>query len=251
MFVENSRALWCLKREVKSIQSEKDEDRGWSGGPVTNDNLFLWEVVLFGPDVSLKEGFRIRITFDDKYPTIPPRIVFLDVPFHPNVLESGKICFDFGRWTPTIRISPLLSFIRSTIIDPQENPLPVNFQAACLMWTNRVAFNRRIQFEALRRYLLRLLRIVIIVRLLYFIHESSSFCIEKIMSKDTLILEFLPCIFHVEFPYNVMPPVTHLKSAYDFAMDRKRLQEQLNYKETLEALFYPLYNSSQGQASRT
>ena len=144
------RAMTRLQKELKTIRElqTKGEETGWSAGPVNEADLFKWEGFLFGPEKSPFEGgmFKIRIEFTSEYPIKPPRVVFLTVPFHPNVYDNGNICLDIlkDQWTPALQIDQLLQSIRSLLTDPNPNS-PANGDAARMYTQNRPAYDAKVR----------------------------------------------------------------------------------------------------------
>eukprot|EP00656_Telonema_subtile_P050110 TRINITY_DN639_c0_g1_i8.p2 TRINITY_DN639_c0_g1~~TRINITY_DN639_c0_g1_i8.p2 ORF type:complete len:104 (+),score=9.59 TRINITY_DN639_c0_g1_i8:281-592(+) len=51
------------------------------------DDLFAWNVGIFGPPNTLYEGayFRAKLTFPKTYPMEPPAFAFLTEMWHPNI----------------------------------------------------------------------------------------------------------------------------------------------------------------------
>ncbi|KAF2884675.1 hypothetical protein ILUMI_21472 [Ignelater luminosus] len=91
-----SSALRALAVEYKSLQEEPVE--GFCVKLVNEDNLFEWEVAIFGPPDTLYMGgyFKARMKFPQDYPYSPPSIRFLTKVWHPNVYE--EICCSVFRW---------------------------------------------------------------------------------------------------------------------------------------------------------
>jgi ubiquitin-conjugating enzyme E2 A len=60
--------------------------QGFNAVPL-EDNILLWEAVIFGPEQSIWEGgvFKLLLEFTEEYPSKPPNIVFKTKLFHPNV----------------------------------------------------------------------------------------------------------------------------------------------------------------------
>lgn len=137
-----------LLKEWNNIQKGKGTDSGWSAGPVNDSNLNVWEGFLFGPEKSPFEGgsFRIRIEFPQNYPFKPPRVVFLTVPYHPNVYTNGNICLDIlsDQWTPALQIDQLMQSIRSLLTDPNPNS-PANPEAASMYSRNREGYDAKVR----------------------------------------------------------------------------------------------------------
>jgi len=46
----------------------------------------IWNAVIMGPaDTPFEDGvFKLVLTFDEDYPTHPPRVLFVSKMFHPN-----------------------------------------------------------------------------------------------------------------------------------------------------------------------
>jgi ubiquitin-conjugating enzyme E2 A len=57
---------------------------------VNEDNLFVWNATIFGPENTPWEGgiFSLKLTFPEDYPSKPPKVKFTTEIFHPN----GKLC---------------------------------------------------------------------------------------------------------------------------------------------------------------
>ena len=64
---------------------------------VDQNDLLIWEAVIFGPDDTEWEGgvFNLKIEFTEEYPTKPPKVAFVHPKmFHPNIYNDGRICLD-------------------------------------------------------------------------------------------------------------------------------------------------------------
>ena len=109
-------ALRTLALELKSIQEEPVE--GTLVKLVNEENLFEWEVAIFGPPDTPYEGgyFKVikletilsfirlidlillifllqaSLKFPPDYPYSPPSLKFLTKVWHPNVYENGELC---------------------------------------------------------------------------------------------------------------------------------------------------------------
>lgn len=83
-----------LLSDLKSIK--QDPPLGCSASPASDENLFVWNATIFGPDDTPWEGgiFHLKITFSESYPGKPPRVRFTSELFHPNVFKDGNICLD-------------------------------------------------------------------------------------------------------------------------------------------------------------
>ena len=98
-----------LMRDFKRLQ--EDPPAGVSGAP-TDDNILLWNAVIFGPaDTPFEDGtFKLTIQFTEEYPNKPPVVRFTSKMYHPNVYADGSICLDIlqSRWSPTYDASSIL-----------------------------------------------------------------------------------------------------------------------------------------------
>ena len=126
---------------------------GVSGAP-TDNNIMLWNAVIFGPhDTPFEDGtFKLTIEFTEEYPNKPPTVRytysnetlyvtptynhyyrFVSKMFHPNVYADGGICLDIlqNRWSPTYDVSAILTSIQSLLDEPNPNS-PANSVAAQL-----------------------------------------------------------------------------------------------------------------------
>ena len=89
-----SPAMLRLMSDLRQIK--QDPPLGCSASPCADDNLFVWNATIFGPDDTPWEGgiFQLKITFSEGYPAKPPRVRFASEMFHPNVFKDGNICLD-------------------------------------------------------------------------------------------------------------------------------------------------------------
>ncbi|GHP01260.1 hypothetical protein PPROV_000001600 [Pycnococcus provasolii] len=141
-----SAAQLRLMSDLKSIRQSPPE--GCSASPHSDDNLFVWNATIFGPDETPWEGgiFSLRITFGEHYPEKPPRVRFTTDMFHPNVYTDGTLCLDLlqDQWSPCHNVSSLLTSIQSLLTDP--NPAsPANPDAAQLYQNDRPAYDQRVR----------------------------------------------------------------------------------------------------------
>lgn len=97
---------------------QEDPPTGVSGAP-TDNNIMIWNAVIFGPhDTPFEDGtFKLTIEFTEEYPNKPPTVRFVSKMFHPNVYADGGICLDIlqNRWSPTYDVSAILTSIQVNI----------------------------------------------------------------------------------------------------------------------------------------
>ena len=96
---------------------------------VSFEPLTQWVIEMAGPETSpaprpLYAGqvFRLRITFNDRYPMDPPEVIFLaPVPIHKHIYSIGHICADLlystghGAWSPALTMSKVALTLRSML----------------------------------------------------------------------------------------------------------------------------------------
>jgi ubiquitin-conjugating enzyme E2 D/E len=112
-----------LEREYADIL--RDPPANCTAGPVSDNDLFKWEAMIFGPADSPFQGglFRLSINFPSDYPFKPPIITFKTKIYHPNINAAGGICLDIlkGQWSPALTISKVLLSILSLLTDANPN----------------------------------------------------------------------------------------------------------------------------------
>lgn len=82
-----------------------------TGGPISESNMFKWNIKFDGPKNSDYEGgrFSVDITFPNDYPNSRPDCRFLHDVFHPNIDEKGIVCFGDFIWDKDCTILDLLN----------------------------------------------------------------------------------------------------------------------------------------------
>ena len=73
-----------LFKEYRGLSSDPPE--GITAGPVTEDDMFVWEALIQGPEDTPFEGgvFPAELKFPKDYPLAPPKMKFLVDMWHPN-----------------------------------------------------------------------------------------------------------------------------------------------------------------------
>lgn len=141
-----SSAVRALSLEYKSLQEEPVE--GFRVKLLNEDNLFEWEVAIFGPPDTLYQGgyFKAHMKFPGDYPYSPPTIRFLTKVWHPNVYENGDLCISIlhppvddpqsgelpcERWNPTQNVRTILLSVISLLNEPNTFS-PANVDASVM-----------------------------------------------------------------------------------------------------------------------
>ncbi|KAJ8925969.1 hypothetical protein NQ315_009824 [Exocentrus adspersus] len=160
-----SSALRALAVEYKSLQEEPVE--GFCVKLVNEDNLFEWEVAIFGPPDTLYMGgcFKARMKFPTDYPYSPPSIRFLTKVWHPNVYENGDLCISIlhppvddpqsgelpcERWNPTQNVRTILLSVISLLNEPNTFS-PANVDASVMYRRWRESKGRDKEYENIIR----------------------------------------------------------------------------------------------------
>lgn len=99
-------------------------------------NWMDFEVDIFGPEYYItnpkgtdekrpspyRDGmFKIRITLENNYPQVAPKIQFSTKCWHPNInWEDGKVCTDFltEGWKSTMGLRDVLVSVRNLLAQP-------------------------------------------------------------------------------------------------------------------------------------
>jgi hypothetical protein len=80
----NTVASKRLFQEYKHLTTDPPD--GITAGPVNEDDLFVWEAMILGPEGTPYEGgvFPAELKFPKDYPLMPPTMKFLCDIWHPN-----------------------------------------------------------------------------------------------------------------------------------------------------------------------
>ncbi|KAM3130015.1 Ubiquitin-conjugating enzyme E2 2 [Paramecium bursaria] len=134
-----------LVRDFKKLQDSNPQ--GFFATPLEN-NILIWEAVIFGPDQTPWEGgiFKLIMEFSEEYPLKPPQVEFTTKMFHPNIYNDGKICLDIlqNQWSPIYDVWAILTSIRSLLNDPNPDS-PANSEAAKLYQEDRRQYCKKIE----------------------------------------------------------------------------------------------------------
>jgi len=139
-------ATKALQQELKSLQKEPLE--GFTV-KLVNDNLFEWEVGIYGPPNTLYQGgyFKSSIKFPPDYPYSPPTVRFLTKMWHPNIYENGDVCISIlhppvddptnnselpsEKWNPAQNVRTIMMSIISLLNEPNTFS-PANVDASVM-----------------------------------------------------------------------------------------------------------------------
>uniref|UniRef100_H2Z8E4 UBC core domain-containing protein n=1 Tax=Ciona savignyi TaxID=51511 RepID=H2Z8E4_CIOSA len=143
----------ALAKELMNLQEEPVE--GFKITLVEENNLYDWQVAIFGPPGTLYQGgyFKAHIRFPGDYPYSPPSFRFLSHIWHPNVYENGEVCISIlhapiddpqagelpqERWNPTQNVRTILMSVISLLNEPNTFS-PANVDASIMFrdWRER------------------------------------------------------------------------------------------------------------------
>jgi hypothetical protein len=83
----NNMASSASKRLFKEYRMlSNDPPEGITAGPVSEDDMFVWEALIQGPEGTPFEGgvFPAELRFPKDYPLAPPKMKFMTDMWHPN-----------------------------------------------------------------------------------------------------------------------------------------------------------------------
>jgi ubiquitin-conjugating enzyme E2 G2 len=85
-----------LFQEYKSLLTNPPD--GITAGPVNEDDLFIWEALIQGPEGTPFEGgiYPAELKFPKDYPLNPPKMKFLGEIWHPNG-RAARCLLEFRR----------------------------------------------------------------------------------------------------------------------------------------------------------
>ncbi|CAN6624493.1 ubiquitin-conjugating enzyme E2 7 [Trichomonascus vanleenenianus] len=131
---------------------------GISAGPLDEDNFFLWECLILGPEDTPYEGgvYSALLEFPTDYPLSPPTMRFTCPIYHPNVYEDGRVCISIlhapgddpnqyelasERWSPIQSVEKILISVVSMLAEPNDES-GANVDASKMWRENREEFIR-------------------------------------------------------------------------------------------------------------
>ena len=105
---------------------------GIVAGPLSEENLFVWEALVAGPPGTPYEHgvFTARLEFPVDYPMHPPKMRFRSAMWHPNIYPNGEVCISIlhppgedpthyekveERWSPVQSVEKILISVMSML----------------------------------------------------------------------------------------------------------------------------------------
>lgn len=106
-------------KEINRLRNEPPEGIRIA---TNEDDLLDLTGIVEGPVDTPYEGgyFRIKFSFTDEFPSVPPKCRMLTKIFHPNVSSAGEICVNTLKkdWKPSYGIEHILVTIKCLLIYP-------------------------------------------------------------------------------------------------------------------------------------
>ncbi|PAA50273.1 hypothetical protein BOX15_Mlig011027g1 [Macrostomum lignano] len=144
--LSKSTSIKVLQQEFKSLNDSPVE--GFLVHLKNDDNIYDWNVVIFGPPGTLYEGGYLKadLKFPNDYPYSPPSMKFVTKMWHPNIYEDGKVCISIlhppgedpvsgelpsERWNPTQNVRTVLLSVISLLNEPNTSS-PANVDASVM-----------------------------------------------------------------------------------------------------------------------
>ena len=172
---------------IRLLLTKADPPEGITAGPVNEDDLFLWEAMIQGPEGTPYEGgvFPAELKFPKDYPLMPPTMKFLCDIWHPNgmfslvhtssktgvlifiivlVYPNGTVCISIlhppgedpnhyeqasERWSPIQSVEKILISVMSMIAEPNDES-PANVDAARMWRERKPEFEKRVKADVRR-----------------------------------------------------------------------------------------------------
>lgn len=146
----------ALKIILKNYDIFKEDPIDGVSIGMSEENIFEWDVLIFGPKDSPYEGgiFQAKLIFPNNFPLYPPKFKFNTKIFHPNIYEDGKVCIsilhppgddEWGyekaeeRWRPVHSVNSILISIISLLSSPNDES-PANIDAGKIWRDNKNKF---------------------------------------------------------------------------------------------------------------
>lgn len=86
-----------LFQEYKNLTNDPPD--GITAGPINEDDIFIWEALIQGPEETPFEGgvFPAELKFPKDYPLAPPTMKFTCEMWHPNGRSCSELPTFFAR----------------------------------------------------------------------------------------------------------------------------------------------------------
>ncbi|KAF9763175.1 Sumo-conjugating enzyme ubc9 [Nosema granulosis] len=113
----------------------------------------VWECGFPGPDTELYAGsyYVVHLIFSKTYPYSPPKAVFKNSVYHPNVYADNSVCLDVisSKWKPSMNVSTVLCALQQLLEFPNIKS-PANTGAAHSFRTKNAEYNKKVKNNILK-----------------------------------------------------------------------------------------------------
>lgn len=137
-----------LLNEISNLKKRITEYQNIFKAQMINDNMCLWEIILFGPEESLYEGYKFKLIIEliGDYPLSPPNVKFITPIEHVNVDKKGNICVDIlkNNWLPSQNIISIMMSIHILLKYPNLQD-PFNSELAASYSNNEQEYIKKIK----------------------------------------------------------------------------------------------------------
>ena len=126
--IKSNNKNYRIQKELKEFIQSPPENLSVQAG----SNIRVWVVTMVGAKNSIYEGeiYKLRISFPNDYPTVPPSVYFLKgyIPTHEHVYTNGDICLSLlGKdWRPTMTAQSIAVSILSILSSAKSKALPMD-----------------------------------------------------------------------------------------------------------------------------
>lgn len=137
-----------IQNEVKALRNSGTEYDKLFKIDMVDDNIYHWNVILYGPQDSLYTGcnFKLDITIPYDYPFSPPHVKFLTPIQHLNINNKGDICLNILKndWAPSQNIKTVILSILLLLSHPNPDD-PFNSELAELYRKNEKDYEKHVK----------------------------------------------------------------------------------------------------------
>ncbi|CAD6575866.1 MAG: hypothetical protein CYPHOPRED_005815 [Cyphobasidiales sp. Tagirdzhanova-0007] len=118
---------------------------GFSAGLADDDNVYEWDITIFGPTDTLYEGgfLKARMSFPQEFPLRPPKFKFLTPMWHPNASASPS--YTSQERTNGATKMQILSVISMLSADTPDTNSPANVDAAKQVREDLPGFKKKVR----------------------------------------------------------------------------------------------------------
>ena len=137
-----------IQNEIKNLQLKTSEYDKMFKIDMVDDDMYHWNVTLYGPEDSLYEGFEFKLDtlLPNAYPFEPPRVKFITPIQHVNINNNGDICLDIlkNNWSASQNMTSVMISIIALLSQPNTDD-PLNAELGELHRRNKKEYANRIK----------------------------------------------------------------------------------------------------------